>query len=125
KPVDLNKVVNNVATLLRPLLGESVRLNLQPAATVPAIMADAAMLEQVIVNLSVNARDAMPKGGELVITTYSTDIDENYVKSHPQASEGSFVCLQVSDTGTGMDATTMERMFEPFFTTKKAGKGTG
>ncbi|MGC3958923.1 MAG: response regulator [Verrucomicrobiota bacterium] len=125
RAVDLNKVVSNVTGMLRPLLGENIRLNLRPAAVVPAIMADAAMLEQVIVNLAVNARDAMPKGGDLVISTFPTDIDESYVKLNRQATPGQFVCLQVSDAGTGMDAATLERIFEPFFTTKGVGKGTG
>ncbi len=125
KAVDLNKVVSNVAGMLRPLLGETIRLNLQPAPTLPSIMADAAMLEQVLVNLSVNARDAMPRGGDLIVTTFTTELDESYVKYHPQASAGMFVCLQVSDSGMGMDPATMERIFEPFFTTKGAGKGTG
>ncbi len=125
RAVDLNKVVANVTGMLRPLLGENIRLNLRPAAVVPAIMADAAMLEQVIVNLAVNARDAMPKGGDLVLSTFLADIDESYVKYNRQATPGQFVCLQVSDAGTGMDPATLERIFEPFFTTKGVGKGTG
>jgi len=125
KAVDLNKVVNNVTGMLRPLLGENIRLNLRPATQLPAIMADAALLEQVMVNLAVNARDAMPKGGDLIISTFTSEIDESYVKCRPQASAGLFVCLQVSDSGTGMDAGTLERIFEPFFTTKGVGKGTG
>jgi len=125
KAVDLNKVVTNVTGMLRPLLGENIRLNLRPAATLPAIMADAAMLEQVLVNLAVNARDAMPKGGDLIVSTFTAEIDESYLKCRAQASAGAFVCLQVSDSGMGMDAATMERIFEPFFTTKGVGKGTG
>ena len=125
RAVDLNKVVANVTGMLHPLLGENIRLNLRPAAQVPAIMADAAMIEQVIVNLAVNARDAMPKGGDLVVSTFLTDIDENHVRHNRQATPGRFVCLQVSDAGTGMDAATLERIFEPFFTTKGVGKGTG
>jgi signal transduction histidine kinase/CheY-like chemotaxis protein len=125
RAVDLNKVVTNVTGMLRPLLGENIHLHLRPAAAVPAIMADAAMLEQVIVNLAVNARDAMPKGGDLVLTTFVADIDESYVKLNRQAAPGQSVCLQVTDTGMGMDAATLERIFEPFFTTKGVGKGTG
>jgi PAS domain S-box-containing protein len=125
RAVDLNTVVANVTGMLHPLLGENIRLNLHPAAMVPAIMADAAMLEQVIVNLAVNARDAMPKGGDLVISTFLTDIEESYVRHNRQATPGQFVCLQVTDAGTGMDAATLERIFEPFFTTKGIGKGTG
>lgn len=125
KAVDLNKVVTNVTGMLRPLLGENIRLNMRPAPKLPAIMADAAMLEQVLVNLAVNARDAMPKGGDLILSTFTTEIDESYVKCRAQARAGQFVCLQVSDSGSGMDAATMERIFEPFFTTKGVGKGTG
>jgi two-component system, cell cycle sensor histidine kinase and response regulator CckA len=125
KSVDLNKVVTNVTGMLRPLLGENVRLNMRPAATLPAIMADAAMLEQVLVNLAVNARDAMNRGGDLIVSTFTCEIDESYVSCRPQASPGKFVCLQVSDSGCGMDTATMERIFEPFFTTKGVGKGTG
>lgn len=125
RAVDLNKVVTNVTGMLRPLLGENIRFNIRVAAAVPAIMADAAMIEQVIVNLAVNARDAMPKGGDLVLSTFVTDIDESYVKLNRQASAGKFVCLQVSDAGMGMDTGTLERIFEPFFTTKGVGKGAG
>lgn len=125
KAVDTNKVVNSVAGMLRPLLGENIRLNLRPATIVPAVMADAAMLEQVLVNLAVNARDAMPKGGDLIVSTFTTEIDESYAKCRPQARAGRFVCLQVSDSGTGMDTATLDRIFEPFFTTKGVGKGTG
>jgi two-component system cell cycle sensor histidine kinase/response regulator CckA len=125
KAVDLNKVVGNVTGMLRPLLGENIRFNLRPAPQLPAIMADAAMLEQVLVNLAVNARDAMPKGGDLIVSTFTTEIDASYVKCRAQARAGKFVCLQVSDSGMGMDSVTLERIFEPFFTTKGVGKGTG
>jgi PAS domain S-box-containing protein len=125
KAVDMNKVVHNVAGLLRPLLGENIRLIIRPTAQLPSVMANAGMLEQLLVNLAVNARDAMPKGGELIVSTFACDIDLLNLKSRPQASAGQFVCLQVSDSGTGMDTQTIERIFEPFFTTKGVGKGTG
>jgi CheY-like chemotaxis protein len=125
KSVDLNKVVSTVTGMLRPLLGENVRLNLRPAPRLPAIMADASMLEQVLVNLAVNARDAMSRSGDLIISTFACDIDASYAQCRPQARAGRFVCLQVSDSGCGMDTVTMERIFEPFFTTKGVGKGTG
>ena len=125
KAVDMNKVVHNVTGLLRPVLGENIRLNIRATTELPSVMADAGMLEQVLVNLAVNARDAMPKGGELIVSTFSCDIDATYLQCRPQASVGQFVCLQVSDSGTGMDTQTMERIFEPFFTTKGVGKGTG
>ena len=125
KSVDLNKVITSVSGMLRPLLGENVRLDWQPAAVSPAILADAAMLEQVLINLAVNARDAMPRGGDLIVRTSSCHIDEREVHYRPQARAGQFVCLQVQDSGCGMDAPTMERIFDPFFTTKGVGKGTG
>jgi CheY-like chemotaxis protein len=83
------------------------------------------MMEQILVNLSVNARDAMPRGGTLSIATHFVEIDRGYVQRHPEAREGNFICLSVSDTGHGMDQMTLARIFEPFFTTKEIGKGTG
>ncbi|TAL04305.1 MAG: PAS domain-containing sensor histidine kinase, partial [Verrucomicrobia bacterium] len=125
RPLDLNQVVANVTGMLKPLLGENVRLQYQSAAALPPVQGDAGMMEQVIVNLAVNARDAMPKGGDLIISTFTCELDASYRQYQPQATAGRFVCLQVSDTGLGMDATTLERIFEPFFTTKGVGKGTG
>jgi PAS domain S-box-containing protein len=125
KAVELNQVIDNVVGMLRPLLGENICLTLRPAQQLPAIRADASMLEQVVVNLAVNARDAMPRGGELILSTFATEVDESYRSCQPQARAGHFVCLQVSDSGCGMDAVTLERIFEPFFTTKGVGKGTG
>jgi CheY-like chemotaxis protein len=83
------------------------------------------MMEQLIMNLAVNARDAMPRGGQLIIGTFAAEIDETYTLSHAEARTGHFVCLGVTDTGCGMDEATMRRIFEPFFTTKEVGKGTG
>jgi CheY-like chemotaxis protein len=111
--------------MLKRLLGETVALQFNPPAELPLVAADAGMLEQVIVNLAVNARDAMPKGGTLTIRTTPVMLNEAFVQMHPQARPGAFVCLEVNDTGCGMDMATMARIFEPFFTTKEVGKGTG
>jgi nitrogen-specific signal transduction histidine kinase/ActR/RegA family two-component response regulator len=123
--LSLNDVITNVSRMLRAMAGESVNLRRELASELPAIHADAGMLEQVLVNLAVNARDAMPKGGDLVIGTSCVHVDESYVHSHPEARTGYFVCLSMRDTGHGMDAATLARIFEPFFTTKDIGKGTG
>jgi CheY-like chemotaxis protein len=122
--LDLKEVVNNLSKMLQRLLGETVVLTCKSAPQLPAIKGDTGMIEQILMNLAVNARDAMPKGGILLIGVDPLQIDEHYAKLHAYARPGSFVCLQVSDTGTGMDAATIKRIFEPFFTTK-GGKGTG
>jgi PAS domain S-box-containing protein len=125
RSLDLNSVVTNVTGMLRPLLGENVKLKTQLASALPNLEGDSGMLEQVIVNLAVNARDAMPRGGDLILNSFTCEIDASYRHYQPLAQSGTFVCLQVSDTGCGMDAKTLERIFEPFFTTKGVGKGTG
>jgi PAS domain S-box-containing protein len=123
--LDLNEVITNVSKMLRALVGEPVTLRRTTSGDLPAIHADAGMLEQVLVNLAVNARDAMANGGTLTIHTFANEIDDGYVQRHPEARTGYFVCLSVTDTGCGMDAATFNRIFEPFFTTKEVGKGTG
>ena len=125
KVLDLNSVLQNLANMLRRLLGEDVVLESNYDRNAVRIEADTGMLEQVVMNLAVNARDAMPKGGQLYIGTGMVEISEDYVKQHPGARTGSFACLTVTDTGCGMDRKTLDRIFEPFFTTKGAGKGTG
>ncbi len=125
KPLDLREVVSQMSKMLQRLLGETVTLEFHPPPELPCVHGDTGMIEQVIMNLAVNARDAMPKGGALAIATSAITLDETYVHSHAEARPGSFVCLRVSDTGCGMDSYTLARVFEPFFTTKEVGKGTG
>ena len=123
KPVvlDLNHLVKNVGKMLRRLIGENIQLTTEPAPELDAVCADPGQLEQVLVNLVVNARDAMPQGGRLTIATGNLDV----AGGATPVPSGRYVTLRVTDTGTGMDAATMERAFEPFFTTKPKGKGTG
>jgi len=125
KILDLNEVVGDVTKVLNRLLGEQITLQCNYAANLPPVLADLGMMEQLVTNLAVNARDAMLRGGRLIISTFATEIDDGYVEGHPEARAGHFVCLGVSDTGTGMDEATLDHIFEPFFTTKEAGKGTG
>jgi signal transduction histidine kinase/CheY-like chemotaxis protein/HAMP domain-containing protein len=123
--LDLREVVGNMTKMLNRLLGETITLEFLPPAEMPLIEADAAMVEQVIMNLAVNARDAMALGGKLSIRIQPVSIQEDYLKAHPEARAGSFVRLRVSDSGHGMKPDTIARIFEPFFTTKEVGKGTG
>jgi signal transduction histidine kinase/CheY-like chemotaxis protein len=125
EPLDLRKVVSDLSKMLQRLLGETVTLEFNPPPELPLVQADTGMVEQVIMNLAVNARDAMPKGGTLTISTSPIEMNDAYVQTHPEARLGAFVRLRVSDTGCGMDSDTMARIFEPFFTTKEVGKGTG
>ena len=124
-PLDLREVIGNLSKMLQRLLGETIDLEFTSPAQIPLILADAGMTEQVVMNLAVNSRDAMPGGGKLAIDVFEAIIDEDYPRTHPEARVGSFICLRVTDTGCGMDAATMARIFEPFFTTKEIGKGTG
>src|SRR5260370_12561226 len=125
KGLDLNSVLQNLVNMLSRLVGEDVALLNRYAEGLPLIEADTGMLEQVVMNLAVNARDAMPKGGRLLIETSSVSIDQDYAGQHAEARTGFAVCLTVTDTGCGMDRETLGRIFEPFFTTKEVGKGTG
>jgi two-component system, cell cycle sensor histidine kinase and response regulator CckA len=123
--LDLNEVVADVEKMLGRLIGEDVHLVIARDASLGRIRADPGQIEQVLMNLSVNARDAMPKGGGLILETANVTLDEAYATAHPEVRPGPFVMLSVTDTGEGMDAATRAHVFEPFFTTKPAGKGTG
>jgi two-component system, cell cycle sensor histidine kinase and response regulator CckA len=123
--MNVNGVVEEMGKLLPRLIGEDIELILRTSPDLGVIRADASQMEQIIMNLAVNARDAMPAGGKLVIETSNADLDRAYSSVHPLVKPGRYVLLAVSDTGTGMDAQTQTRIFEPFFTTKGQGKGTG
>ncbi|MBI4660078.1 MAG: PAS domain S-box protein [Verrucomicrobia bacterium] len=123
--LDLNQVVSSVTKMLQRILGEDIMLQVSYAPKLPWIKADQGMLEQVLMNLAVNARDAMPHGGRLMITTSELCADEDYRRTHPEVSVGTFTCLEVSDTGCGIPSEHLPLIFEPFFTTKEVGRGTG
>ncbi len=123
--IDLNILLQNFEKLLRRTIREDVFIYLRPAPSLPPVKGDAGQLEQVIMNLAVNARDAMPDGGELTIETAQVELDESYTAQHEGARPGLYVMLSASDTGHGMDAETKKHIFEPFFTTKEVSKGTG
>ncbi len=123
--LDLNDVVRGIENMLERLIGEDVLLKTALAPGLGRVKADPGQVEQVIMNLAVNARDAMPDGGNLTIETADVELDRDYARSHIGATPGPHVMLAISDTGTGMDEPTRRRLFEPFFTTKEHGKGTG
>lgn len=125
KVVDVNAIVDDMERLLRPLIGENVELSTLRSSEAAHTRADAGQLEQVLMNLVVNAKDAMPQGGKLAIQTRTTVVDEHHRGGQQFIRPGNYVLLSVSDTGMGMDRETQSRIFEPFFTTKEKGKGTG
>src|SRR6202142_1565544 len=124
KVLDLNEVVTENLKMLTRMIGEDIDLVMVPGPTLGAVRADPGQIDQVIMNLAVNARDAMPQGGKLTIETANVSIDENFARTHSPVVPGDYVMLSISDTGVGMDSETQSRIFEPFFTTKGA-KGTG
>lgn len=125
RPLDLNQVIHDFEPMIRRLIGEDIDLQMRLAATLPLIKADQGQLEQVLLNLVVNARDAMPNGGVIIIETDRVILDKAYASTHHHIEPGEYLLLAVNDTGHGMDAATQLRIFEPFFTTKSQGHGTG
>jgi signal transduction histidine kinase/CheY-like chemotaxis protein len=125
RDLDLNEIVTSIAKMLQRLIGEDIAQETQCAAGGAFVHADPGMLEQVLMNLAVNSRDAMPKGGRLIISTAPVNIGREQARSNPSARPGEFVRLSVSDTGSGISARDLPHIFEPFFTTKDVGKGTG
>jgi two-component system cell cycle sensor histidine kinase/response regulator CckA len=125
KPLDVNAIVNDAERMLERLIGEDIELSTALDPMAGLVMADPDQVHQVIMNLVVNARDAMPDGGKLEIATKNVDLDECAAAIHPEAAPGRYVRVSVTDTGIGMDEATLQSVFEPFFTTKEIGKGTG
>jgi len=123
--IDLNSCVENMLKMLHRLLGETVELQWHPQAAICMVKMDKTQVNQILANLCINARDAMPAGGTITIETRSVYVDHNYIDTHREFKPGNYICLSVSDTGTGIDRTLREKVFEPFFTTKNKGEGTG
>jgi PAS domain S-box-containing protein len=123
--LDLNERLHEVSKLLRPLMGEDVEITIVPRTPTAIVEADPGQLDQIVLNLAVNSRDAMPRGGKFILETSTVRLDETFGERHRPMTPGQYVLLAVSDTGVGMDAVTVSRIFEPFFTTKEIGKGTG
>ena len=125
RDIDLNETLVNALSMMDRLTGDHIKIDFRPGVNLPAIRADDSMVEQIVMNLSVNARDAMPDGGKIQITTALVPVQRPAIPLDPESRNGEFVCLAFSDTGCGMDAKILTRIFEPFFTTKAPGKGTG
>src|SRR6266566_3963779 len=125
RKLNLNTLVVEGMSLLHRVIGEQIEIRVLAAPDLNITLVDPTQIEQVLMNLCLNAQDAMPEGGQLIIETQNVEIEEEFCRMHPYAKQGSYVLLAVSDTGVGMDAATTERVFEPFFTTKEVGKGTG
>ena len=125
QPIDANKMIGNMSDLLHSTLGEHIRIETVAAGGLWTVHADAQQLESAILNVAINARDAMPDGGKLTIETANAYLDEAYCRQHAEIEPGQFVMVAITDTGTGMSSEVAARVFDPFFTTKPAGKGTG
>jgi PAS domain S-box-containing protein len=123
--LDLNEIVQRIEEMLTRLIGEDIQVRMKLDPALGPVRADAGQIEQVIMNLAVNARDAMPRGGQISVETANVDLAESYTQTHLPVQPGPYVMLAISDNGVGMDAATRERIFEPFYTTKEKGQGTG
>ncbi|MDA8083751.1 MAG: ATP-binding protein [Nitrospiraceae bacterium] len=124
-PVDLNEIVSGLKKMLERIIGEDIGIEVRTSDQDLVVRSDKGQIEQALINLATNARDAMPAGGTLTITTEEVRIDDGFIRMHQYGSPGRYALVSVTDTGTGMDRATMEHIFEPFFTTKEVGKGTG
>ena len=125
RPLDLNSVVKDIKVMMSRLIGEDIQVQFRPGTELWTVSADVGQIQQVVLNLAVNARDAMPNGGDLIIETRNVTLDGQYLQHPAQVTLGDYVMISVTDTGVGMDQETLARIFEPFFTTKEVGKGTG
>ena len=125
RALDINEVISGMEEMLRRIIGEDIELITAHSSLPGLVRADPGQIEQVLMNLAVNARDAMPNGGDLIIETASVLLDEDYCRTHPEVEPGSYVMFAVSDNGQGMEPETISRIFDPFFTTKEKGVGTG
>jgi two-component system cell cycle sensor histidine kinase/response regulator CckA len=125
KAVQLNDVITDVAKMIRPLIGENIDLTIKPGDDLGIVKVDPVQIQQVLLNLAINARDAMPNGGQLTIQTGNVELDQHYPRFQQPVPAGNYVMVTVNDTGIGMTEETVSHIFEPFFTTKEKGKGTG
>ena len=125
RPLNLNEVVANFEKMLRPLIGENIEVVTLLDPSAGTVMGDVAQIEQILLNLAINSRDAMPKGGKLTVETANVSLDKSYARTHSEVRPGPYVMLAVSDTGQGIDPDVLPRVFDPFFTTKAKDKGTG
>jgi PAS domain S-box-containing protein len=125
KVLDLNQILGNLEKMLRRIIGEDIELKILPAEDLGRVKADPGQIEQVVINLVVNARDAMPRGGKLTLETANVELDDEHARNHTGTAPGHYVMISVTDSGMGMTPEVRERVFEPFFTTKEPGKGTG